>query len=207
MRLRTLSAAAVALLAVASLSGCRTNVGIAATVDGHRITESDVNNYVTAKSKPVAVQASSGGRLDIAPRAYVLETLIDLRLLPKLLRLLPGGAPTEGQLAQTTTRALNGSTPQKVAERAGGLHGFTKDFDEKWVRRQILGSSIAAAQQKGVDLRPIVAKLHFPVSVNPRYGDWNKTTFNLASDPGAGLPGFLDLQPTPAVAASVPPVR
>lgn len=207
MRLRTLSVTAATVLAVTCLSGCRTNVGVAATIDGHRITESDVNKFITAKVKPVAVRGSSGSTVDIAPRAYVLETLIDLRLLPKLLELLPGGAPTEGQIAQTTTKALNGSTPQQVAERAGGLHGFTKDFDTMWVRSKILGNPIANAQQQGVNLGPIVAKLQFPVSVNPRYGTWSKVSLSLASDRGAGLPGFLELQPTPSAGKSSAPVR
>ena len=76
MRLRVLTAAVVAVLACAGLSACRTKVGLAATADGHRITESQVNAYVTRNAQPVQVQdASSGASTQMAPRTYALQTV------------------------------------------------------------------------------------------------------------------------------------
>jgi hypothetical protein len=196
-----LSAAAAAVLAAASLSGCRTNVGMAATVDGHRISETDVNQFITAKAKPVQEQDSGGASITIAPRPFVLETLIDVRLLAKLLAGTPNGKPTESQIATATAKGLNGSTPRKVAEGAG-LHGYTAAFYEQWVRSRVLGTVLNNEVQQGLDVRKVIAKVPFPVSVNPRYGTWDKTNLHLASDATAGLPGFVKLQPSSTTSAS-----
>ncbi|MDT4902219.1 MAG: hypothetical protein QOH52_235 [Pseudonocardiales bacterium] len=201
MRVRALSAVAAVVLAAAGLSGCRTNVGVAATVDGQRITESDINQFITVNAKPVVEQNSSGGSVTISPRPFVLETLIDVQLLAKLLAATPGGAPSESTIATATAKGLNGSTLTKVAEGAG-LHGYTAAFDQQWVRSRVLGTILNNEAQQGLDVRAIVAKVPFPVSVNPRYGTWDKANLHLASDGNAGLPTFIQLQPTSTTAPS-----
>ena len=46
---RKLIVVTAAALVSIGLAGCRTNVGTAASVDGKRISDSDVTSYVTAK--------------------------------------------------------------------------------------------------------------------------------------------------------------
>ena len=63
VRARKLTALAAAVLAVAGLSACRSNVGAAAVVDGHRISESDVHTYLTAQGPTSAGLANAGSGL------------------------------------------------------------------------------------------------------------------------------------------------
>jgi hypothetical protein len=200
VRLRTLSAAIVATLAVAGLAGCRTNVGTAATVDGHRFTESQVNDYITPKAKPVALQSNSG-TVQVAPRSYVLENLIDDRLLVAVLRKTPGGVPSAATVAKITSQGLDGKTAAQVAESAGVV-GYSKAFAKIWVHNRVLGLVLNDYANRGVDVSAIAKKLHFPVSVSARYGAWDTKNLTLTSSAGAGLPNYLTLQPTPAPAAA-----
>jgi len=92
-----------------------------------------------------------------------------------------------------TTQALNGATPAQVTEQSG-VHGYTAEFDRLWVRVQILAQTLQNAAQKGVDLKTLIDKLRFPVSVNPRYGTWDKKILDLSTDAGAGIPDFLKIE-------------
>jgi hypothetical protein len=202
VRLRTLSAAIAATLVVAGLAGCRTNVGTAAIVDGHRISESHVNAYITPKAQPVPLQTSSnGGTVQVAPRSYVIENLIDDQLLVALLRLTPGGIPSASDIAKITSQGLNGKSPAQVAQSAK-IIGFTQSFYQLWVHNRVLGLVLSDYANRGVNVSALVKKLRFPVSVSPRYGSWDAKNLSLASGAGAGLPSFLVLQPTPAPAAA-----
>lgn len=185
-------AAVCVVLGATTLGACRTNVGVAATVDGHRFSESDVGDYLTPQAKPVTEQ---NGTIQVPARSFVLETLIVDRLLIKIVDALPGNPPSQGTLAQVTQRGLNGSSMSKVAE-AAGIKGYTAAFDKVWVRTKVYNTVLGQAQQANVDVRAAVAKLRFPVSVNPRYGTWDKSRFSLSSGRDAGLPDFLKLQPS-----------
>jgi hypothetical protein len=201
VRLRTLSAAIAATLVVAGLAGCRTNVGNAATVDGHPISESQVNAYLTPQAQPVALQTSAGSTVQVAPRSYVLENLIDDRLLVALLRLTPGGIPSASNIAKITSQGLNGKSPAQVA-RTAKIIGFTPSFYQLWVHNRVLGLVLNDYANRGVNVSALAKKLRFPVSVSPRYGAWDAKNLSLSSGASAGLPSFLELQPTPAPAAA-----
>lgn len=200
-----LGAAAVAVLAAATLSACRTNVGNAATIDGHRVSESDVGSYLTPKAQAVAEQDSSGGSLNVPARSFVLETIIVDRLLARIVDALPGDPPTKGALAKIRQQGLAGSSESAVAKKSGVI-GFTAAFNTVWVHSKILNTVLGNAQQQGgIDVRTLAAKTRFPVSVNPRYGTWDRATFSLLSGSDAGLPDFLKLQPSHPPAASGTP--
>jgi hypothetical protein len=193
--MRGVAVATAAVLAVTGLAGCRTNVGVAATVEGHRITESDVNQYVTAKSQPLKSTSQSGATESIAPRPFVLNILIKQRLYLALLRKTPKGVPSDGEIAAAVQSELKGRSYRAVAEGLG-VKGYTSAFDRFIVQFGVLGGRLDSDVQSGVDVSGIAAKLKFPVSVNPRYGTWNPKQFNLTSGTTAGLPSFVTLQPT-----------
>jgi hypothetical protein len=199
VRLRLLSAVAAAALAVAGLSACRTNVGSAASADGHRIKESDVSKYLTADAAAVQVSDQQGNAFSVAPRVYVLNTLIDEALYAKLLATTPDGVPSTGEIAQVTEQTLQGQTVHQEAVK-NKVVGYTAAFETRWVRTQILGQIINNKIQQGLDIQPIIQKLHFPVTVNPRYGEWDAKNFQLSTAADAGLPDFLTLPSSPAPA-------
>jgi hypothetical protein len=203
VRFRIAGAVVAAVLTATSLTACRTNVGFAATIDGKRYTESDVTDYLTPKAQPVSEQSSDGAKTDVPTRSFVVETLIIDKLFHKVLAGLPGGAPDASALNSIRQQGLQGSTVAKVT-RSAGIRGFTPAFEDLWVRTRVAQQYLTTAQQQGVDVRPILQKLKFRVSVNPRYGTWDASTFSLNSGAGAGTPAFLNLRkphsPAPAAA-------
>jgi hypothetical protein len=192
VRLRTLGALAAMVLVAAGLAGCRTNVGVAATIDGQRVTETQVNDYLTPSARGVVITT---GAAALPPRSFVLNALIEEKLFTKLLAATPSGLPSDGQLSSIQATDLAGKSVHAIATQ---LHvvGYTSSFEKKYIGVQVLGSLLSKASSQGVDVNTLANKLKFPVSVNPRYGTWNRTTFLLATGSKAGLPGFLTLQPS-----------
>jgi hypothetical protein len=188
VKVRTLGAVLAAVLAVAGLAGCQTNVGTAAVVDGHRITDSDVSQYLTPKAQPVSGQSGS-----ISPRTFVLSELINERLGFKLLQAIPSvSSVTSEQLDAKLQQDLAGKSVKSAAESLG-LHGYTNDFYQIVLRVRELASVVSSQQQKGVDLQKVFNELHFPVTVSPRYGTWNSKNFTL--DGTIPKPPYLSVQP------------
>jgi len=194
VRVRTVSTvvagALAAAVAVSGLTACETKVGVAAIVAGHRISESQVAKYLTTKAAAVSVRTQTGAAASVSPRAYVLNTLIDERLYDRLLS--SAGRPSEGDIARATEQALRGLSAQRATEQSG-IRGFAVAFDRLWIRVQILRQTLLNAVQKGVDVRALIDKLNFPVTVNPRYGVWDKKLLGLSAAAGAGIPDYLKL--------------
>ena len=189
MRLRIVGAVAAALLATTTLTACRTNVGYAATIDGTRISESQVAGYLTPQAQPLSNQSGPS----TPPRSFVLQTMIFTRLLPKLIASLPGREPTQAEIGELQRRLLNGVTAQKYVS-SRGAKGYTDDFARLLVRSSVYGQVLTTLNQQGVNINQALSKLSFPVSVNPRYGSWNSKTYSLNSTGSAGEPTFLRLQ-------------
>lgn len=185
------------MLAIAGLSACRTNVGVAATVQGHKISESDVTRYVSVKAQPVSVSDASGGSSTIAPRTFVVEILVYNQLLQDVLASTPDGGPSTGELAQLRTQVLAGKTPAQLAT-SQGVKGYTSALHTELVRRLTYTAALSAYQQKGVDVSALAKKLHVRVSLSPRYGTWDAANLSIDTRPGAGVPAFVTLQPTAA---------
>lgn len=196
MRVRYLGAAVAAVLALTGLAGCKTNVGQAAVIDGHKISESDISKYITPKAKPVIEQDQSSGRsVQFSPRSWVLNTLINEQLGFKLLAAIPAvSSITSTQLDAQLQNDLAGQSPTTVAEKTG-LHGFTDDFYRIYLRVKEL--VLVVQQQPQSAVQRAFSKLKFSVSVSPRYGSWDGA--NLFLTPGAKLPSYLDVQPGGAV--------
>jgi hypothetical protein len=197
VRVRLLAAGAAVLVAATGLTACRSNVGNAATIDGQRISETTVNDYVTANAKPVEVSDSSGASsFSAAPKTIVLQTLIDIRLYDKTLANTPVGVPSKSQLAAATTALLKGSSPAKYL-KSSHITGFSSSFADQFVHRQVLYTELTNLQQQGVDVATAYNKATVAVKVNPRYGTWNaKTRSLLDSNAHAGAPSFITFAPT-----------
>lgn len=204
VRLRALTAAVLAILASAGLTACRTQAGVAATVEGHRISESTVNSYLTANSQAVQAQSQTGAA-PMAPRTYVLQTLITNQLFAKILRDLTNNEPIdEHELKTEINSVLAGDSAQHFVS-THGLVGYSDAFATLALRDSVLINKITTLANNGADINAALAKLKFPVSVNPRYGAWDPTKFTMSSDPAAGLPSVLRVRSGGAVLPGVAP--
>lgn len=195
MRLRTLSAVAVAALAMTGLTACHTNVGAAAVFNGQRISEATVAKYLTSAAQPVPEQDSNGNTTGtIAPRTYVLGTLLNERLYSEVLAATPTGAPSAGAISSAQQQLLQGTSPDAVTQQYV-QHGYQADFATLYLHEQALEQILSTDVQGGLNVKAILDKLRVSVSVNPRYGAWDPTTYSLSTSPNAGLPSFLTLTP------------
>ncbi len=182
-----------AVLAVAGLAACKTNVGTAVVIDGHRVTESDVNDYVTPAAQPVQEQSNTGSVISIPPRSFVVSELINEQLGLDLVHHVPRFEKfTSTQLDARMNATLAGKTPTAEAESLG-LKGYPESFYRIVLRVRELGNLLQQQAQAGTDINKILTSLDFPVSVNPRYGSWNKKKFSFDSAPP--VPSFLSVVP------------
>ena len=194
MRLRTLSAVGAMVLIAASLTSCRTNVGVAARIDGQKVTESQVGDYLTAKAR--ANPTSQGVQTAIPARSFVVEVLIDVPLYTKLYEVSAHRTPSAGDLSRAEATVLQGGNLHSVVTKAG-FTGFTSAFESKLLQVQGLLQLLGQEAAKGIDVNSQLKHLSrsgFPVSVNPRYGVWDSTTASLSSGASAGVPSFLTLR-------------
>jgi len=183
------------VLALAGLAGCKTNVGNAAVIDGHRVSESDVNEYLTANAQPVTERDSNNQTVQISARSFVLSQLINERLGFAILREVPSVSDvTPEQIDAQLQDDLAGKSPRQVAESLG-LHGFTDAFYEVVLRVQEISGVLR--QQNPADVQKAISSVDFPVSVSPRYGKWDSKQLQFTS--GAAVPGYLDVKSGAAV--------
>lgn len=190
MRVRYLGAAVAAVLALTGLAGCKTNVGQAAVIDGHRVSESDVSQYLTPNAQPVTERDQNGTTAQVSPRSFVLSQLINERLGFAILHAVPAvSGVTPQQIDSQLQNDLNGKSPRQVAESLG-LHGYTDDFYQIVLRVQEISSVLR--QQSGTAVQKAIATIDFPVSVSPRYGSWDNKQLRFTS--GGAVPGYLDVK-------------
>jgi predicted small secreted protein len=212
VRARVLGAIAVLAAAATLLTSCRTNVGVAATVNGHRISETTVNKYVTQEGADpsLAAQAKAQGQPLPTPKPFVLQILVLDNLFEHTLA-ANGGVPSDGQLAAVHDKAaqafLQTSAAGRQVEREEGtnLHriGVSTSFAPILVRAIELNYVLVEERLKSVSLGAAINKAGAKVSVSPRYGAWDAKSLSLKYSDTDGVPGYLRLQPTPAGSAAV----
>lgn len=192
MRVRTLGAAVAAVLALTGLAGCKTNVGQAAVIDGHRVTESDVNHYLTPDAQPVVqTDPNTQATTRVSPRSFVVSWLINAQLYRKVMSLIPSVSNvSEAQLDSQLQKDLAGQTVTQFAE-SHGLHGFTEAFYTVVLHTQEAIVVLQTARSNGVDVAAAFNKLKFSVTVSPRYGSWDNKQFLFTA--GGHLPSYLDV--------------
>lgn len=208
-RRRIVPAVAAAALAATLLAGCQTNVGSAARVDGTRISESDVNQYVDPKGVPADVQSQAASQnVRVAPRSTVLSFLIMEQVFSKTLE-RNNIRVTDGELAalhdeagsQLLQAQLSGSSLDSRLEKALSRFAIKPAFAARVLRTREL--ELVLEQKKNVASQSALVALLKPVasrvSVTPRYGTWDAQQLALNNEPV--LPSFVTEQRVPGAGA------
>lgn len=198
VRLRLVGIGVIAALALAGLSACSTNAGAAAFVDGHRIAEGDVSRYIVPGF--TAPTPSASEQQFAPPRVLVLDSLIQNRLMARLLDKSLGGTPSEADLTGLHDKALatvfgvqqTGAEADAALTQVLGERGVKASFLPVLLRQAELTMAVidkTHATQPS-DIAAAVNKAGIPVSVNARYGSWSKQDAALSGT--ASLP-FLTI--------------
>ena len=201
MRLRRIGACAVAVLALAGLSACRTKAGAAAFVGGHRITDGDITRYLTVKSTPYPNQQGA----EVRPKSLVLATLIQEKLFEKALA-VKGPPATNAELDKLKSDVLQGATEAQLTTEITSSN-FTASFEAQYLRsRELFG---LFGQRSGATTSDEVVanlnKLGIRVQVSPRYGAWNGPQLALDNGVDPALSSVLSLEPTATPSPSPSP--
>lgn len=199
MRFRALGASVLAAAAITVLAGCQTKVGVAAIVNGARLTDSDVSKYVTKQAIPFSTSTGT-----INPKPFAVETWIDTMLFEQAIK-NRGGAITTAERTEYEGLVLSGTTPEQLTKAYTGK-GFTTAMRDLRVRTQVaflilihrlhpdLDSTqvLQGAQSSlGNDAAGEISKLAKHVTVSGRYGTWDAKKLSLDSSADAGLPSFV----------------
>ncbi|SHH59410.1 hypothetical protein SAMN05443575_4172 [Jatrophihabitans endophyticus] len=206
-----MGAAVAVVLTAATLTACRTNVGVAARVNGETISESDVTTHLTGKpqSAQLQQQAKAAGQ-DLTPaRVIVLQSEIGGLLYRRALA-RTGGVPTDAALVASRNEAvqvLAGNGQQITDQQLGSQlsqFGVKRAFTSRFLRtlelEYALIQRLKLTQQS--ELTAAVRKTGSAVSVSPRYGTWDAAKFTIDTASGAGSPAFLKLQQASSSAAA-----
>jgi len=201
-RRRIVPAVLAALLASTLLAGCKSNVGTAARVDGTRISESDVNQYVEPRgvSSQVAAQASGANRR-VAPRSIVLSILILEQIYEKTLE-NQHVRVTDGALTNYHDDAgsgiLGGQLPSasvdREVNRLVAQYGLSSAFGHQLLRMQELKLMLVDAKRVSTQAQfdALVKPVASRVTVTARYGTWDAENLGLSNEPA--LPSFITAQ-------------
>jgi hypothetical protein len=202
VKLRIVTVAVAATLAVTGLAGCRTNVGTAASVGGQRITESKVNGFLTPQGPD---KSTSQNGQTVSPRAQVLQVLVQEKVFERTLQSIrpDHSVPSAGQLAALHDAAANvllqtsltGAALDKALRQGLPHSGIKTSFADTYLRVQELEYSIIKAKRltRLPELLALIKKARVHVSVNPRYGTWDIK--NLAVNTAGSIPSYLSVQP------------
>lgn len=196
----------LALTAALSLSGCDTKVGTAAVVNGHKISESTLNSYLTDSTQLIGDPTSG-----TPPRNFVLNLLVFNELAPEILSHTTGGPVKDKDMQEATLPALQGGTEDDLRQLIAQV-GLKQSFEPVYLDylryRTVLRTRISTAEE----LDAAIKSSRIAVSINPRYGAWdpeNRAVRQLASSQlpsnvklGIALPG--DPQPGNTAAPSGP---
>ncbi len=201
MRMRWLAAAAVCALGALCLTGCDSKIGTAAVVSGSKISESDVSRYLD----PAADNVSQAR--DLSLEYQIREQLFTVALRTK------HALPSDGDLAKLHDQAvsnllgqqLSGDQADQALRSTMKQNGLKDDFADKLVRAFELELTYARATnaQQESQVAADLAKQKIPVSVNPRYGSWDTSTFAFTGLGKKQLPPVVSLgSPLPGDATS-----
>jgi hypothetical protein len=190
VKIRSLAVLPILALGVLSLAGCDSKAGSAAVVDGKKISESDVNSYLTAKAQPI--QASDG--TSAAPKLFVLEYLVRNEVFSLLLA--GNGTPvSDSQLAAQRTTALGGSTEADLTGQITKL-GLKAKFEPVVLRNRELLTIINSKLTTDAKVTAALARVKDKVTINPRYGSWDLQTVSLTDLGKKQLPSMLSYDGT-----------
>jgi hypothetical protein len=166
--------AALALVGVLVLSGCKEKAGAAAFAAGDRISVDSLNQYV----------ATSDAAKAATVRSEALQYLIRTSLFEELLR-RHGGVPSDAELNALHDQALpdalknanlSGSAADRAFATALAPNGYAPSFVPLYLRAQEMALELGTRKVKSDEL------CHLRVSLNPRFGAWDWSTVGIKSD-------------------------
>jgi hypothetical protein len=192
------------LLTAGCLTACQTHVGSAAFIGPERISESQVNSYVTAQAQAYTQTDSTTGQPTTTnPKSEVLTVLIRDRLFTALFKKLPAGEPSAGAIATARLTAISqsGESLDQLTASVTKL-GYKTSFVDLQLDYEAEVSILLADLKDPGDgsiLVPQLQKLDVPIHVNPRFGQWQAAQFGVLNGPAQ--PSFLKLASDTSAAA------
>jgi hypothetical protein len=188
VKLRTLAALAALAIAGLGLTGCDSKAGTAAVVNGSRITETQLSDYLAPNAQPITVSNSDGSTFGVPARVFVLQYLIRNQVFPLLLS-STGSPVTEDQLSADRAAAIGGDEASLQKQIAAA--GLKPRFEEVLLRDReltdLVGKKLATQQQ----LTAALAKVKDVVSINPRFGSWDESSLRIVDLSKKQLPSVL----------------
>jgi len=191
VKIRWLAVVGMCTLGALTVSGCESNVGTAAVVDGSKISESDVTRYLD----PAAADASQARNL--ALQYQIREKLFTAALRKK--NKVPTDQDLQAQhdlaISNLIGQQVTGAQADKTLRGLMGQTGLKQSFADVLTRSFEL--ELFYAKQTNANQEQVVEKdlasQHLPVSVNPRYGTWNTSNFTFAGLSSSQLPSNVKI--------------
>jgi hypothetical protein len=198
---RTLTAVTTAALGLGLLTACQTKIGLAASVEGQRLTDSALSGYVQPGASPYSDQNTGQ---QVTPKIFVLQNWIDNQIFATVVD-KHGGPATAPELSTARSAVLGTHTLADYQKFYSG-QGYTRPFAQLIIDQSALlvvmverlahtsaANAIQAlnSNQIGATLLKTINALHPKVDVSSRYGTWDAKHLALTSDPGAGAPAFV----------------
>jgi hypothetical protein len=194
------------------LAACKSNVGVAARIDGRKISEADVHGMISSKGpsqQALAQAAQSGGNL--SPKNIVVSILINEALFRAALNhayLVAGADQNNPKLVtQSDLDAVHDTAPQAIlgTQLAGKeLDAFLiQSIENVGLKASALPHVLAFYElqyllinevkaQSGADVTKAIVAAHVHVTINPAYGSWDANTGRVN---GSTPPNFLTRLP------------
>jgi hypothetical protein len=205
-----LSLVAAAVVATVGLTGCQTKVGLAASVNGTDLTDSDLSGYVQPGAQPF--QTNDG--TTIVQKTFALQTWLVAQNYAAAIE-ANGGRATAAEDSAARALELGGHqisevqaqftrSPYRFTAKMGDLQLFQLTR-EIILTQRLLGNgasaqqAVAALQSSRITstrLHQVIEKAAPQVTVSPRYGTWSSANLALQSQPRDGLPTFVRLGDT-----------
>jgi hypothetical protein len=193
---------AIALAGI-GLTACDSKAGSAAVVNGSRISETSLNQYITPNAKPITGSDGSS----TPARQFVLGALVRNEVFSRMLAVTPGGQPSKAELDKAKATVLSGTTEQSLTQNVtqSGLDAtFTQQYLRELEQLTILQGRVTTQAQ----LTDTINKAKLDVSVSPRYGSWNTGSLAVQQLSKKQLPDVLTIDaslpgdPAPTASAS-----
>jgi hypothetical protein len=202
---RLLVAVSGLLLTAGCLTACQTHVGSAAFIGPERISESQLDDYVTPQAQTYTETDSTTGQPTTTnPKSQVLTVLIRDRLFTALFKKLPAGEPSAGAIAAARLTAISqtGGSLEQLTASVTKL-GYKSSFVELQLDYEAEVSILLTDLKDPGDgsiLVPQLEKLDVPIHVSPRFGEWQASQFAVSNGPAQ--PSFLTLSGSDTGAAA-----
>lgn len=196
MKLRTLAALAALAVAGLGLTGCDSKAGTAAVVNGNRITETQLSDYLSPNAQPITGTNSDGSNYGIPARVFVLQYLIRNQVFPLLLT-STGTPVSEDKLNADRASAIASiAGDEATLQKQLAQFGLKPRFEEVVVRNRELNDLISSKLTTQQQVTEALGKVKDVVSINPRFGSWDNSSLQIVDLGKKQLPSMLSFDGT-----------